>query len=96
MLKKGLNEQFSGIRSMRYRKEIINEIVRIFEDTKSFIELEMSSENERRHYNSFCKLKIFIHKTNNEKQWRSCKTLHFLLYGSAHSTWLSIVSYLPI
>ena len=81
--KKRLNKQFPDVRDRRYGRDVINGIVKNFQDIESFTAIHMKSENERRHYTSFLKIKIM---TSNEVQWISCKSLHLELYDDAHRT----------
>ena len=41
--KKSLNKQFPGVRDRRCRREVINEIVRIFQSVESFIKIQIRS-----------------------------------------------------
>ena len=51
----------SGTRNRRYRRKVINEIVRIFQDAYSFMETQ--NENWKRRNNNFYKVKITIIKS---------------------------------
>ena len=75
--KKNLNKQFPVIRDGRYRKEAINEIVRIFQNVESFIKIQMRSGIGRRHSQTFVKSKKNDWKSDNVKQRMSYKFLHF-------------------
>ena len=50
----------SGTWDRSYRREITNDIVKIFQDVESFMGIQMRRENERRHYTNFYKVKIMI------------------------------------
>ena len=65
-VRKILNKQFPGIRNRRFRREVINEIVRIFQTVESLIKIQMRSGNERKHFTSHCKIKIMIVRPNNK------------------------------
>ena len=43
-----------------YRREVINEIVRIFQDAESFMKIQMRSGSGRKHYANLCKAKIMV------------------------------------
>ena len=45
-----LNEQFSGIKDRKYQREIINEIVRLFQDIESFMKIQTRRTVGRRHH----------------------------------------------
>ena len=53
-VKKNINKQFLDFRNRRYRREVINEIVKIFQNVESFIKIQMRSRNGRRHYTCLC------------------------------------------
>ena len=61
MIQKKINKQFPGLKNnRRCRRELINEIVRIFQAVESFIKIRMRSGNEKRYYTSLYKVKIMI------------------------------------
>ena len=66
-----------------YRKEITEEIVRIFEDVESIMEIQVRKVNGR---STAFSNSHSDNKTSNEKQWKSYKSFHFLHYGGAHQT----------
>ena len=57
-VRKRLNEQFPVVRDRRYRREVIDEIVRIFQDAESVMKIQVRRESGRRHFSSFCEIKI--------------------------------------
>ena len=46
--RKNLNKQLLGVRNRRYGRQIINEIIRIFQNEKKFIKIQKRIENGRR------------------------------------------------
>ena len=73
---KMLNKQFPGVRDGMNGREVINDIVRIFQDVEKCLKTQMRSGNGRKHYTSFVNSNDDC-KINNEKQWMSSKSLHF-------------------
>ena len=51
-VRKNLNKQFSGVRDRRCTREVINEIVAIFQNVEGFIKVQIRNGNWRRHYTS--------------------------------------------
>ena len=51
-----LNQLFSAFRDRKHRRETINEIVGIFQNVESF--MEIFERRGHRHYTRFCKVKI--------------------------------------
>ena len=43
-----------------YGREVINEMIRIFQDVERFMKIQFRSENTRMHYMNLCKIKIMI------------------------------------
>ena len=84
--KKRLKKQFSSVRSRRHRREVVNEIVRIFQVVESFMEIQDLFKWAKTLY---CLLKSQKndYKTSKEKQ-----SLHLLFHDDAHLTQLSAVS----
>ena len=55
--KKKLKKLFPVVRE---RREVINNIARIFQCAENFMKIQMRGGNGRKHYTSLCKVKIMI------------------------------------
>ena len=55
-----LIERFSAFRGRKQRREVINEIVRIFQDVKTFMEIEIRRQYRKTCCTSFFKEHIII------------------------------------